>query len=163
MPIRPREPTAPSIVVKGTRDVAAKLARCCAPVPGDEIFGFITRGRGVSVHRIDCPNARTLMTQPERLVDVEWDSSQGGRFTVVLQVSALDRTGLLRDISDTLTDSGVMILSSSSWAKKDGTARLRFAFELADVAHLDHIQRAVRRVEGVFDSYRVLPLKARQG
>jgi GTP pyrophosphokinase len=161
--IRPREPTTPSIVVKGTRDVAAKLARCCAPVPGDEIFGFITRGRGVSVHRIDCPNARTLMGQAERVVEVEWDSSQGGRFTVVLQVSALDRTGLLRDISDTLTDSGVMILSSSSWAKRDGTARLRFAFELADIAHLDHIQRAVRRVEGVFDSYRVLPLKARQG
>ncbi len=163
LPIRQREATAPSIVVKGTRDVAAKLARCCAPVPGDEIFGFITRGRGCSVHRVDCPNARTLMTQPERVVEVEWDSTQGGRFTVVLQVSALDRSGLLRDISDTLTDSGVMILSSSSWAKADGTARLRFAFELADVAHLDHIQRAVRRIEGVFDSYRVLPLKARQG
>ncbi|HYZ92276.1 MAG TPA: bifunctional (p)ppGpp synthetase/guanosine-3',5'-bis(diphosphate) 3'-pyrophosphohydrolase [Actinomycetota bacterium] len=163
MPLKTAEPTAPSIVVKGTRDVAAKLARCCAPVPGDEIFGFITRGRGVSVHRVDCPNARTLATQGERVVEVEWDSSQGGRFTVVLQVSALDRTGLLRDISDTLTDAGVMILSSSSWAKRDGTARLRFAFELADVGHLDHIQRVVRRVEGVFDSYRVLPLKARQG
>ncbi len=163
LPARRIEPSAPSIVVKGTRDVAAKLARCCAPVPGDEIFGFITRGRGCSVHRIDCPNARTLMTQPERVVEVEWDSSQGGRFTVVLQVSALDRTGLLRDISDTLTDSGVMILSSSSWAKRDGTARLRFAFELADIGHLDHIQRVVRRVEGVFDSYRVLPLKAREG
>jgi GTP pyrophosphokinase len=163
IPVRPATPTAPSIVVKGTRDVAAKLARCCAPVPGDEIFGFITRGRGVSVHRVDCPNARTLTTQGERIVEVEWDSSQGGRFTVVLQVSALDRTGLLRDISDTLTDAGVMILSSSSWAKRDGTARLRFAFELADIAHLDHIQRTVRRVEGVFDSYRVLPLKARQG
>jgi GTP pyrophosphokinase len=163
VPTKPRQSVAPSIVVKGTRDVAAKLARCCAPVPGDEIFGFITRGRGCSVHRIDCPNARTLMTQPERVVEVEWDSSQGGRFTVVLQVSALDRTGLLRDISDSLTDCGVMILSSSSWAKQDGTARLRFAFELADVGHLDHIQKVVRRVEGVFDTYRVLPLKARQG
>jgi guanosine-3',5'-bis(diphosphate) 3'-pyrophosphohydrolase len=153
----------PSVLVKGTPDIAAKLARCCAPVPGDEVFGFITRGRGVSVHRVDCPNARTIRTQPERVVDVEWDSSQGGRFTVVLQVSALDRTGLLRDISDSLTDAGVMILSSSSWAKRDGTARLRFAFELADVGHLDHIQKTVRRVEGVFDSYRVLPLKAREG
>jgi guanosine-3',5'-bis(diphosphate) 3'-pyrophosphohydrolase len=162
----PRErpaPTTPSIVVKGERDVAANLARCCAPVPGDDIFGFITRGRGVSVHRADCPNAPTLMAQPERVVEVEWDTSQGGRFTVVLQVSALDRSGLLRDLSDALTDSGVMILSSSSWAKKDGTARLRFAFELADIAHLDHIQRIVRGIEGVFDVYRVLPLKARQG
>ena len=156
-----RPQTAPSVVVKGERDIAANLARCCAPVPGDEVFGFITRGRGVSVHRADCPNAKTLMLQPERMVEVEWDASQGGRFTVVLQVSALDRPGLLRDISDTLTDCGVMILSSSSWAKRDGTARLRFAFELADVAHLDHIQRTVRRVEGVFDTYRVLPLRAR--
>ena len=160
-PVIRRPTTAPSVVVKGERDVAANLARCCAPVPGDEVFGFITRGRGVSVHRADCPNAKTLMLQPERMVEVEWDTSQGGRFTVVLQVSALDRSGLLRDISDTLTDCGVMILSSSSWAKRDGTARLRFAFELADVAHLDHIQRTVRRVEGVFDTYRVLPLRAR--
>jgi guanosine-3',5'-bis(diphosphate) 3'-pyrophosphohydrolase len=154
---------APSVLVKGARDVHAKLARCCAPVPGDDIIGFITRGRGVSVHRNDCPNAPALLAQPERVVEVDWDSFQTGRFTVVLQVSALDRSGLLRDISDTLTDSGVMILSSSSWAKRDGTARLRFAFELADVAHLDHIQRTVRRIEGVFDTYRVLPLRAREG
>jgi GTP pyrophosphokinase len=154
---------APSVLVKGARDVHAKLAQCCAPVPGDEIIGFITRGRGVSVHREDCPNAPALRAQPERVVEVDWDSFQSGRFTVVLQVSALDRTGLLRDISDALTDCGVMILSSSSWAKRDGTARLRFAFELADVAHLDHIQRTVRRLEGVFDTYRVLPLKAREG
>jgi len=161
---RERPPSdAPSILVKGTPDLHAKLARCCAPVPGDDVFGFITRGRGVSVHRMDCPNAKTIRKEPERVVDVEWDSSHGGRFTVVLQVSALDRTGLLRDLSDALTDAGVMILSSSSWAKRDGTARLRFAFELADVGHLDHIQKTVRRVEGVFDSYRVLPLKSREG
>jgi GTP diphosphokinase / guanosine-3',5'-bis(diphosphate) 3'-diphosphatase len=162
--VKPRPPSeAPSVLVKGTADIHAKLARCCAPVPGDDIIGFITRGRGVSVHRVDCPNSPTLLAQPERLVDVDWDATQGGRFTVVLQVSALDRTGLLRDISDALTDCGVMILSSSSWAKRDGTARLRFAFELADVAHLDHIQRTVRRLDGVFDTYRVLPLKAREG
>jgi GTP pyrophosphokinase len=165
VPIERQRPPSetPSILVKGTPDIHAKLARCCAPVPGDEVFGFITRGRGVSVHRIDCPNARTIRSEPERIVDVEWDSSQGGRFTVVLQVSALDRTGLLRDISDALTDAGVMILSSSSWAKRDGTARLRFAFELADIGHLDHIQKTVRRVEGVFDSYRVLPLQRHEG
>ena len=162
--VKPKAPSeSPSVLVKGTADIHAKLARCCAPVPGDDIIGFITRGRGVSVHRVDCPNSPTLMAQPERLVEVDWDSTQGGRFTVVLQVSALDRSGLLRDISDALTGAGVMILSSSSWAKRDGTARLRFAFELADVAHLDHIQRTVRRLEGVFDTYRVLPLKAREG
>jgi GTP pyrophosphokinase len=164
-PERPKrriEPSAPGVSVKGVSELMVKLAQCCAPVPGDEIFGFVTRGRGVSVHRFDCPNAAALTQQKERLVEVEWDTSQGARFTVVIQVSALDRTGLLRDISDTLTDCGVMILSSSSWAKRDGTANLRFAFELGDVTHLDHIQKAVKSVEGVFDIYRVLPLRARQ-
>jgi GTP diphosphokinase / guanosine-3',5'-bis(diphosphate) 3'-diphosphatase len=163
-PAKPRAPTeAPSVLVKGTPGLAVKLARCCAPVPGDEIIGFITKGRGVSVHRDDCPNAPALKEQAERLVEVDWDATRGGRFTVVLQVSAMDRAGLLRDLSDTLADSGVMIISSSSWAKEDGTARLRFAFELADVSHLDYIQRTVRRVEGVFDAYRVVPLRSREG
>ncbi len=153
-----------AVVVRGTTgDMAVKLARCCTPVPGDPIFGFVTRGHGVSVHRDDCPNAGSLTDQPERLVDVDWDTSQGGTFTVVLQVAALDRVGLLRDTSDALYDTGVMILTSSSWATRDGTARLRFAFELGDVAHLDHIVRVVRQVEGVFDVYRVLPVKSRSG
>jgi GTP diphosphokinase / guanosine-3',5'-bis(diphosphate) 3'-diphosphatase len=159
---RPKPRDATGVVLKGVDDVAVKLAQCCAPMPGDAIFGFVTRGHGVSVHRSDCPNAKSLVSQKERVVEVEWDSTQGGTFTVVLQVAALDRVGLLRDISDALTDSGVMILSSASWAKRDGTARLRFAFELGDVSHLDHVQRVVRMIDGVFDAYRVLPLQSRE-
>jgi GTP pyrophosphokinase len=161
-PRRPRKSTSPGVVITGadSGDMAVKLARCCAPVPGDPIFGFVTRGHGVSVHHTRCPNAPALQLQPARVVDVEWDTSQGGSFTVVMQIAALDRVGLLRDVTNTLSDSGVMILSSSSWAKKDGTALLRFAFELGDVTHLDHIQKAVRSVEGVFDLYRVLPIQS---
>ena len=164
-PVRPRQrrrPETPSVVVKGTTgEVAVKLSRCCTPVPGDGIFGFVTRGKGVSVHRNDCPNADALTAQTERVVDVEWDTSQGGSFVVSLQVTAIDRVGLLRDITNTLSDTGVMILSSSSWAKRDGTAQMRFALELGEVAHLDHIVRAVRTIDGVFDVARVLPLQAR--
>ncbi|HVE91393.1 MAG TPA: TGS domain-containing protein, partial [Actinomycetota bacterium] len=161
LPKKKRASDTPSVAVAGMHDVQVKLALCCAPVPGDNIFGYVTRGKGVSVHRADCPNAGDLTPQSARLVDVEWDTSQGGSFVVTLQVAALDRIGLLRDVTDTLSDTGVMILSSQSWARRDGTARLRYSFELGDVTHLDHILRAVRSVEGVFDVYRVLPLRAR--
>ncbi len=154
----------PSVVVtEATGEVAVRLSRCCTPVPGDEIFGFVTRGKGVSVHRANCPNADDLTSKPERIVDVAWDASQGGTFTVSLEAAAIDRVGLLRDITDSLTDHGVMIRSSSSWAKRDGTARLRFVFELGDVTHLDEILRAAGSVEGVFDVHRVLPGQARSG
>lgn len=159
---RPRRPEATQAVVDGASDVLVKLARCCMPVPGDGIIGFVTRGKGVSVHRSDCPNARTLQSQAERLVVVRWDTSQGGTFTVVLQVEALDRVGLLRDISNCLSDSGVNIASSSTHAQKDGTSRMRFGFELGDVAHLDHIIGSVRGIAGVFDVYRVLPSDAKR-
>ena len=158
---RKRSDDATGVVVVGVDDVAVKLSRCCAPVPGDDIFGYVTRGKGVSVHRADCPNAASLRSQTGRLVEVAWDTTQRATFVVTLQMAALDRPGLLRDVTQTLTDSGVMILSSQSWAKRDGTARLRYAFELGDVAHLDHIVRAVGGIEGVFDIYRVLPLRAR--
>lgn len=160
LPKRRRREDTSAVVVPGVDDVAVKLARCCAPVPGDTIFGYVTRGKGVSVHRTDCPNAQSLQDE-DRVVDVEWDTTHGGTFVVTLQMASLDRPGLLRDVTDTLAEAGVMILSSQSWAKRDGTARLRFAFELGDVTHLDHIVRAVNGVEGVFDIYRVLPLQAR--
>jgi GTP pyrophosphokinase len=160
---KPKREQARTVVVLGAEDVFVKLAGCCAPVPGDPIFGFVTLGKGVSVHREDCPNARSLLTRRERLVDVEWDTSQGGRFVVVLQVRSLDRVGLLRDISNCLSEEGVNIVSSSTGGKKDGTSTMRFSFELGDVAHLDHILSAVRKIEGVFDVYRVLPLEARSG
>jgi GTP pyrophosphokinase len=134
-----------------------RLSRCCTPVPGDEIMGFITRGRGVSVHRTDCANAVSLRSQADRVIDVEWDNDAPGNYTVSVDVEALDRPKLLRDIADVLSDHHVNILSCTSQTQTDRIARLRFDFELADPSHLDSILAAVKRVDSVYEAARVLP------
>ena len=146
-----------SVVVQGRSDVWVKLARCCTPVPGDDIQGFITRGQGVSVHRTDCPNVKSLKAEPERFIDVTWRAGVPTSFAVSIQVEALDRQKLLRDVATVLSDQRVNIISASSNVGKDRIATLRFTFELADIAHLSSILSAAKRVDGVFDAYRVLP------
>ena len=146
-----------AVVVEGTSDVWVTLARCCTPVPGDDILGFVTRGRGVSVHRTDCPNAADLQRDPERLVEVRWDATTPSTFRVTVQVEALDRKHLLRDITTVLGDLALNILSAQVTTQRDRIAYLRFTFELADIGHLDHVIAQVRRVEAVFDCYRVVP------
>jgi guanosine-3',5'-bis(diphosphate) 3'-pyrophosphohydrolase len=143
------------VVVKGAGDVWAKLARCCTPVPGDEILGFVTRGGGVSVHRTDCTNAGDLQAQPERLVEVEWAPSASSVFLVAIQVEALDRHRLLSDITKVLADEKVNILSASVTTSRDRVAVSRFTFEMGDPKHLGHVLKIVRNVEGVYDVYRV--------
>ncbi|HJP66809.1 MAG TPA: ACT domain-containing protein, partial [Actinomycetota bacterium] len=160
-PARPvqlgREPSQP-VVVQGRSDVWVKLARCCTPVPGDEISGFITRGHGVSVHRADCPNMRALaVAGAERVIEVSWAAGKATSFMVSIQIEALDRQKLLRDVATVMSDLGVNILSASSHTGRDRIATLRFTFELADADHLSSILSAVKRVEGVFDAYRLLP------
>jgi GTP pyrophosphokinase len=150
------------VIVEGFDDLLVRLARCCTPVPGDKIVGFLTRGRGVSVHREDCPNAKSLhASDEERMAKVWWDDRQGGTFVAAIQIEALDRAKLLRDVSAALSDQGVHILSSTSRTGKDGIATLAFSFELADPAHLEHVLSSVRGVESVFDAYRVVPSGAR--
>jgi GTP diphosphokinase / guanosine-3',5'-bis(diphosphate) 3'-diphosphatase len=151
-----RRPTSDSgVLVRGAGDVYAKLARCCTPVPGDEILGFVTRGGGVSVHRTDCTNADALRAQPERLVDVEWAPSASSVFLVAIQVEALDRHRLLSDVTKVLADERVNILSASVTTSRDRVAVSRFSFEMGDPKHLGHVLRAVRNIEGVYDVYRV--------
>jgi GTP pyrophosphokinase len=145
----------PGVVVKGMSEVWVKLARCCTPVPGDEILGFVTRGSGVSVHRRDCTNADSLLSQLEKIIEVEWAPSAGSVFLVQLQVEALDRARLLSDVTRILSDNGVNILSASVHTSRDRVAGLKFTFEMGDPGHLDHVIKAVRRVDGVFDVYRV--------
>jgi GTP diphosphokinase / guanosine-3',5'-bis(diphosphate) 3'-diphosphatase len=145
----------PGIVVHGMTDVWAKLAKCCTPVPGDAILGFVTRGGGVSVHRTDCTNAGDLQRKPERLVEVEWASQPGSMFLVAIQVEALDRHRLLSDVTKALADERVNILSASVQTSRDRVAVSRFTFELADPAHLGAVLQTVRSVEGVFDVERV--------
>ncbi len=146
-----------AVVVEDTDDVWVTLARCCTPLPRDAILGFVTRGRGVSVHRTDCPNAADLKRDPERLIPVRWDTTAQATFRVTVQVEALDRKHLLRDITTVLGDLHVNILGAQVTTQRDRVAYLRFTFELGDIAHLDHILDQVRRIEAVFDAYRVVP------
>ncbi|MEU1377660.1 bifunctional (p)ppGpp synthetase/guanosine-3',5'-bis(diphosphate) 3'-pyrophosphohydrolase [Streptomyces triculaminicus] len=145
----------PGVVVKGVDDVWVKLARCCTPVPGDPIIGFVTRGNGISVHRADCVNVDSLSQQPERILDVEWAPTQSSVFLVAIQVEALDRSRLLSDVTRVLSDQHVNILSAAVQTSRDRVATSRFTFEMGDPKHLGHVLKAVRGVEGVYDVYRV--------
>ncbi|GAA2103048.1 GTP pyrophosphokinase [Streptomyces albiaxialis] len=145
----------PGVVVKGVDDVWVKLARCCTPVPGDPIIGFVTRGNGVSVHRADCVNVDSLSREPERILEVEWAPTQSSVFLVAIQVEALDRSRLLSDVTRVLSDQHVNILSAAVQTSRDRVATSRFTFEMGDPKHLGHVLKAVRGVEGVYDVYRV--------
>ncbi|MBC9725641.1 GTP pyrophosphokinase [Streptomyces sp. TRM68367] len=145
----------PGVIVKGVEDVWVKLARCCTPVPGDPIIGFVTRGSGVSVHRSDCVNVESLSREPERILDVEWAPTQSSVFLVAIQVEALDRSRLLSDVTRVLSDQHVNILSAAVQTSRDRVATSRFTFEMGDPKHLGHVLKAVRGVEGVYDVYRV--------
>ncbi|MER7407787.1 GTP pyrophosphokinase [Streptomyces sp. NPDC000070] len=151
----------PGVVVKGVEDVWVKLARCCTPVPGDPIIGFVTRGSGVSVHRNDCVNVDSLSREPERILEVEWAPTQSSVFLVAIQVEALDRSRLLSDVTRVLSDQHVNILSAAVQTSRDRVATSRFTFEMGDPKHLGHVLKAVRGVEGVYDVYRVTSARSR--
>ncbi len=144
-----------AVTVQGDADVWVKLARCCTPVPPDEIIGFVTRGSGVSVHRQDCTNVQSLLDQPDRIVPVSWSAAQSGVFLVEIQVEALDRKNLLSDVTRVLSDHKVNILAASVQTSHDRVARSRFSFEMTDPRYLDHVLTAVRKIDGVYDVYRV--------
>ena len=163
LPLKPIERKTSSsstgVSVKGVGDVWVKLARCCMPVPGDQIIGFITRNQGVSVHRTDCQNMIDLKNkQPERVVEVEWTSTKG-LFMVKIQVEALDRRNLLSDVTRVLSDHGVNIISGTIATGSDRVATSQFSFEMADPQHLNTLLAAVRKIDGVFDVYRITGAK----
>jgi len=146
-----------AVEVEGDTGMLVRLARCCTPVPGDAIEGFVTRGRGVSVHRVDCPNISDLRQEPERFVPVDWAADSGSTFRVAVEVEAFDRKHLLRDVTSVLGDLHLSIVSAQVATRPDRVAVLRFSFELADPAHLTHAIRSIAGVEGVYDVYRVVP------
>jgi GTP pyrophosphokinase len=152
---RKRSAGDPGVLVKGVEDVWIKLSRCCTPVPGDRILGFVTRGNGVSVHRADCTNIDQLKAQPERMVEVEWAPTASSVFLVSIQIEALDRARLLSDVTRVLSDQHVNILSATVNTSRDRVAMSRFTFEMGDPKHLGHVLKAVRGIEGVYDVYRV--------
>jgi GTP pyrophosphokinase len=155
-----RERPAIGVHVEGLDDVMVRLSRCCTPVPGDEIMGFVTRGRGVSVHRADCANAVSLAGgKGERLIEVEWDTDITGMFVASIEVKALDRARLLSDVAKTLSDQHVNILTCTSNTGSDRISKMRFDFELGDPSHLESVLSQIKRIESVYDAYRVVPGK----
>jgi GTP pyrophosphokinase len=158
-PVRPRRysSVSPGIIVEGLDDMLVRVARCCAPVPGDPIAGFVTVGRGVSVHRADCTNMMTLATESgERLVEVSWAAERVGTFAVWVQVEALDRTRLLRDVTNVISDMGGNINASSSITGRDRVAVLRYEVELSDPSMVARLIADLRGVEGVFAAFRLV-------
>ncbi len=155
IPTRSRTSGDVGVLVPGAPGTVAKLAKCCTPVPGDEIMGFVTRGGAVSVHRTDCTNATSLREQSERIIDVEWAPSPTSLFLVAIQIEALDRHRLLSDVTKALADEKVNILSASVTTSGDRVAVSKFTFEMGDPKHLGHVLNVVRNVEGVYDVYRV--------
>jgi GTP pyrophosphokinase len=143
------------VLVRGAPDILVKLAKCCTPVPGDQIVGFVTRGAGVSVHRADCHNVQSLLTEPERMIEVEWAPSSKSIFLVQIQVEALDRSGLLSDVTRVLSENHVNILSATVSTSSERLALSRFVFEMGDTTHLDRVLNSVRRIDAVYDVYRV--------
>jgi GTP pyrophosphokinase len=146
--------------VEGLDDVLVRLANCCTPVPGDSIIGFVTRGRGVSVHRSDCANAVSLMSeQATRMIEVEWDGEEqrGATFIAGVEVVALDRSRLLRDVTNALADHQVNILSCQTVTGTDRVAKMRFEFEFANPGYLDAVIRTIKGVDSVYDAYRLIP------
>ncbi len=147
------------VIVEGLIDAPVRLSKCCSPVPGDDILGFVTRGRGVSVHRSDCPNAENLKAQDGRIISVAWekDGSTESSYQVGVYIQALDRMNLLRDIINILSDTGVKVLNSNTVSHADGMVEMRYLFQVSQVSNIERILGALRGIEGVFDVHRMLP------
>ncbi|HTX62934.1 MAG TPA: bifunctional (p)ppGpp synthetase/guanosine-3',5'-bis(diphosphate) 3'-pyrophosphohydrolase, partial [Acidimicrobiales bacterium] len=151
---------AAGLFVEGLDDVMVHLARCCTPVPGDQILGFVTQGRGVSVHRADCSNATALSRRSqERLIEVEWDRGVEGVFLATVEVLAFDRERLLADVSRVVSEHHLNIVAARTVTTPDRISRMSFEVELADPTHLQSVLASLKHLDGVFDAYRVLPGK----
>jgi len=151
-----RRPLSGDVIVEGFEDMLVRMAKCCGPVPGDDIVGFVTIGRGVSVHRADCGNIGSLTERAERMIDVVWSAEQTGTFYVWIQVEALDRSKLLRDVTAALSDYGANIHASSSVTGRDRIALLRYEIELSDKEALEGLLQGLQSIDGVYEAYRLV-------
>jgi GTP pyrophosphokinase len=144
------------IKVEGVEDVMVRLAKCCRPVPGDEIVGYVSLGRGITIHRADCRNVEALRKDPERFIDVSWDGENATSYRVELQVDAWDRTRLLEDLSRTFAEAGINIIEANCTTKHP-MVRNRFVVEVGDSQQLKAAVNRLRSLDAVFDAYRVTP------
>ncbi|MBQ9690577.1 MAG: bifunctional (p)ppGpp synthetase/guanosine-3',5'-bis(diphosphate) 3'-pyrophosphohydrolase, partial [Eggerthellaceae bacterium] len=156
---KPARVSTAGVIVKGIDDAPVRLSKCCSPVPGDAIIGFVTRGRGVSVHRFDCPNAHDLRRQDGRIIEVMWeeDRSLQTSYQVGVYIEALDRMNLLRDIINILSDTGVNVLTSNTVTHSDGVVEMRYLFQVSQVSNIERLMEALKGIEGVFDVHRMMP------
>ncbi len=152
---RADRPAGEGVIVEGFDDVWVRIARCCIPVPGDELVGFVTVGRGVSVHRADCSNITRLGDRADRMIEATWAPGQVSSFSVWLQVEALDRPNLLRDVTSVISDAGGNIVGASSRTDRDRVAVLRYEVELSDPGQLNRLLAGMRRVDNVYEAYRL--------
>jgi guanosine-3',5'-bis(diphosphate) 3'-pyrophosphohydrolase len=141
--------------VQGARDLLMQLSRCCNPVPGDRILGYITRGRGLTIHAVDCPNLEALDYDKERLVEVEWDTTMPGQHAVKVAVIAVDKTGVLANVSSAISECHANISRAEIMTREDRKAELDFVVEITDTSHLNRVLKAIERVDGVITARRV--------
>jgi GTP pyrophosphokinase len=142
--------------VRGADNVLMKFSRCCTPLPGDRIIGYVTHGRGVTIHRFDCPNARYFRTHPERLIDVEWEPFTDGSYQVEIEVEAFDRVGLLKDILAAIADSKTNVVSVNARVRKDKVGVVVLVLDIRNVAQLHNVMQKVSKVPEVYSVERVL-------
>jgi GTP pyrophosphokinase len=143
--------------VDGIEDVAVRLPQCCRPVPGDDVVGYISLGRGITVHRRDCPNVRALEKNPERFAHVEWDPRTKAPIRVEVQIEAYDRNHLLEDISRTFSESGISIVAAQIATGSNNMVKDRFVFDVPHIDYLETVLQRIRRIDTVYDAYRVTP------
>ena len=158
-PQRERHPTSSTkfgIVVDGVGDVMLRLAKCCRPVPGDPIVGYVSLGRGITIHREDCPNVEVLRKDPDRFTPVSWDGESSTAFKVELHIDGWDRHRLLEDLSRTFSEAGINIVEARCMSNPP-MIKNRFVIEVADTKTLDSTINRLRNIESVFDAYRVTP------
>ncbi|MFM7841035.1 MAG: ACT domain-containing protein, partial [Nitrospira sp.] len=144
-----------TVKVKGGRDLLMQLSRCCNPVPGDRIMGYITRGRGLTIHAIGCPNLEALDYDKDRLIEVDWDTSTPSTHFVKVSVVAVDKPGVLANISSSITGAEANITRAEIATSEARKAILDFVIEVTDTAHLDRVLKAIERIEGVITARRV--------
>ena len=156
-----RQPS--GVKVRGMGGVMVRFAKCCRPVPGDAILGFITQGKGVSVHRVECPNASSLGAQPDRIIDVNWDVSPTDAHIVDIEIEAADRSGLLQDVMSVLSEHKTNATSVTARTKRDGSASISCSLEIRDLNHLSQLLSKLNRVRDVRTAYRVTKREARAG
>jgi len=153
---RTQEASGYGINVDGVEDVMVRLAKCCRPVPGDEIVGYVSLGRGITIHREDCKNVQALKKSPDRFTGVSWDGDNSTSYRVEIEIDAWDRTRLLEDLSRTFSESGLNILEAKCNTRHP-MVRNRFVVEVGDTAQLKQAISRLRQVDAVFDAYRVTP------